>query len=127
MSPREKLVSTRSAMSSPDLVFYHLEGELRDDKNSFGLLESVRRDLRKDSKFIIINLQKISYLSSGGIGILAAVFTSCKKCSAHVVLVEVPELSISLLKLVCLWDVIEHKATEAEAIDYALSIQKQIS
>lgn len=125
MSPREKLVSTRSSMSSPDLVVYHLEGELRDDKDSFGLLESVRKDLRKDTKFIIINLRKISYLSSGGIGILAAVFTSCKKSSAHVVLVEVPEFSISLLKLVCLWDIIEHIDTEKKAIEYALTIQKK--
>ena len=94
---------------------YRLAGAFTDSKESYGLLDKVRADLEAGARRIVINLEKVPRITSGGIGILCACFTSLNNGEGSLALVGVDERNQALLNAVGLWDRLDHFATEAEA------------
>ena len=59
--------------------------------------------------------------NQGGVGILAASYTSARNAKARVCIVSVPERGRILLEIVGLWGVIEHFENEEDALASAES------
>ena len=97
-------------------IVYRLGGDLLDSKEAYALLDKVREELKKGCPLVLVNLQDIRYLSSSGIGILAACYTSAKKTGGRFALAGASEAAERILKLVCLWDAIERFDSEEEGI-----------
>ena len=113
---RGKMEIERSVCEDPRAVVYHLSGVLTDTKECYDFLEDVRKEIREGYLNVVLDLGKIPHVTSAGVGLLAACFTSAKNAGGRFCVVEVPERARVLLELVRLWDAIEHYATEEEAL-----------
>ncbi|MCA9726276.1 MAG: STAS domain-containing protein [Candidatus Eisenbacteria bacterium] len=116
MTAWKKLESQRIDHEQPQAVVYRLSGVLTDTKEAFDLLDDLRKAIRDGSPLIVINLEKIDHLTSAGIGVLAAAYTSAKRDGSRICLTNVADRGRSLLELVGLWALIEHRDTEADAL-----------
>ena len=101
-------------------VVYRLEGRMMDTKEAYAFLEEARGELKKGCRLILVNLSKVDYLSSSGIGILAACYTSARNAGARMGVVGASEPARKVLELVCLWDALERFETEELGLASAL-------
>jgi len=104
----------RVAQPEPEIVIYRLSGKMLGTKECYQFLENVRDDVHAGRARVMINLGKVERLSSAGVGILAACYTSVTNARGRVCLIDVPEAVRTLLKIVLLWDLLPHFATEEE-------------
>jgi anti-anti-sigma regulatory factor len=92
-------------------VIYRLSGKLVGTPEGYEFLENVRDDVRDGVTLIALDLEAVERVTSPGIGILAACFTSLKKANGRFILVATPEPVRALMELVCLWPLVEHVAS----------------
>lgn len=117
MKERPSLVVEREHHESPEVVIYRLAGKLTGTPACYEFLEDVRDDVRAGCRAVVLHLGRIERVSSPGIGILAACYTSIMGAQGRMSLVAVPEQTRMLLQLVCLWNLLPNHATEQEAIE----------
>ncbi|MBD3236257.1 MAG: STAS domain-containing protein [Candidatus Eisenbacteria bacterium] len=113
---RGKLEITRTEHEDPKAVVYALAGPLTDTRECYDLLDDVRGELRDGYLRLVFDLENVVRVTSSGIGLLAACFTSAKNAGGRMSLVAVPEKTRVLLELVHLWDVLDHYPSQAEAL-----------
>ncbi len=113
---RGKLEISRTEHKDPKTVVYALSGPLTDTRECYELLDDVRGELKNGYLTIVLDLGKIARVTSSGIGLLAACFTSAKNAGGRMCLASVPEKTKILLELVQLWDIIGHYASQDEAL-----------
>lgn len=113
---RGRLEIERSEYDIPHAVLYRLNGSLIDTHESYELLDDVRKELRDGFRIIILDLKNVRRVTSAGIGLLAACYTSARNTSGHLVVIHTPEHTRTLLQLVHLWDVISHYESVDEAL-----------
>ncbi len=95
-------------------VVFRLAGKLVGTKECYEFLEMVRDDVHVGNFHIILNLENIGRVSSPGIGIIAATYTSVTNAGGTLSVVSVPKAVRTLLELVCLWGMlVEHESEEA--------------
>ena len=94
---------------------YRLTGPFTDSKESYGLLDKVRADVEAGARRVVLNLTKVPRITSGGIGIMCACFTSLNNAEKAFTLIGIDHRNQAMLKAVGLWDRLEHFETEAEA------------
>ena len=116
MAGWKKLQSERIVHDQPKAVVYRLTGVLTDTKEAFELLDDIRGAIADDYPLIVINLEKIDHLTSAGIGVVAAAYTSAKRDGSRICLAGVADRGRSLLELVGLWSLLDHAQTEMEAL-----------
>jgi len=75
----ERLVlATRAAMSNTAVTIVDVEGVL--DINTVGEFEAVLQDLfRKKQLKIVLNMKKLTYISSAGFGVLMSIIKDVRK------------------------------------------------
>lgn len=112
----KKLKVERVSHDDRKAVVYRLEGRMMDTKEAYALLEEARGELKKGCRLILINLEKIEYLSSSGVGILAACYTSARNAGARMGLAGASEPARKVLELVCLWNALERFETEEDGL-----------
>jgi anti-anti-sigma factor len=95
-------------------VIYRLQGKLIGTRECYELLESVRDDVHDGVTPVAIDLSAVERVTSPGIGILAACYTSLKRANGRLVLLATPPHVRSLLELVRLWPLVEHAETEQD-------------
>ncbi len=73
---------TKPSHSHPEIAIYHLVGLFTGGKDGYDLLEEVRAELTAGAKGVVLNLEGVPRLSSAGVGIIAASFTSARNVGA---------------------------------------------
>ena len=100
-------------------VVYRLSGVLGETQATYAFLEEVRRDIGTLPPKIVLNLQRVERLTSPGVGVIAACFTSAQNAGKRMVLAAVPKPHLRVLEVAGLTAVIPTAATEADALALA--------
>ena len=116
MRQRKSLEVERVEPMDPKTTIFRLAGKLVGTQESYDFLDDLRDDVQKGRSHVVLNLDKVDRVTSPGIGIIAACYTSTKKVDGRLCLVAVPQPVRTLMELVCLWPCLEHYATEEEAL-----------
>ena len=99
-----------------DVVIIDLKGKLT--LGSGDVLRSIIRDLLdRDEKNILLNLHKVSYMDSAGVGELVASYTTSSNREADLKLLNLTSKIRDLLQFTQLISVFEHFSDETEAIE----------
>ncbi len=114
MSVWEKLEWETIVPENPGVILLRLSGALAGSRESYALLDEVRDNLRGDYKKVVFNLEHVERMTSAGVGILCACFTSIANSEGKMYLVGVTERNKTLLDIVGLWDQIMHFPGEAD-------------
>lgn len=117
MRKRPCIEVERVEHQDPKAVVYRLSGRLLGSTECYEFLEDVRDAVRSGCPRVILNLEKVNRAASAGIGILAACYTSVTNADGRMCVVAVPKSLRTLMKLVCLWDLLEKCDTEADAFE----------
>ena len=116
MSAAAKLKVEQARPERSDAVVFRLSGKLTDTKESYAFLEQVRGEIRKGVSLVLLNLEGIEYLSSAGVGILAACYTSAKNAGGRMAIAAASEGARKILEIVCLWEALKRYPSEEEAL-----------
>jgi anti-anti-sigma factor len=104
------------AYESEPVIVWRLSGLLTNSKESYAFLEDLRSQLRPEPRSVILNVEKVDHITSAGVGIIAAAFTSATKAGAKLVLCALPKQVETVLSVVHLLSVVKPFATEEEAL-----------
>jgi len=114
MSVWEKLEWESIVPENPGVILLRLNGALSSSRESYALLDEIRDDLRSNFSKIVINMERVERMTSAGVGILCAAYTSITNSGGKMCLVGVSERNRTLLNLVGLWDQLLHFPGEAD-------------
>jgi anti-anti-sigma factor len=99
------------------VLVWRLSGVLTSSKGSYDFLETLRARLQSEPRSVILDLEKVEHITSAGVGIVAAAYTSATNAGVKLVLTALPAQVETVLNLVNFLAVIEHFGTENEALD----------
>jgi len=99
-----------------DVAILCPEGKITLGDGDQELGESVRTELEEGSRKILIDLSKVSYIDSSGIGELVGCFTSIKKNSGELRICGLNSKIFGLMKMTSLHSVFEVRDTAEEAL-----------
>lgn len=103
-------------VETPPAVVYRLSGMLTDSTDAFQLLEQIRAEMEGSVPRIILDLAGVPHMTSAGVGILAAAYTSAQRTGKRLVLTAPVNRVESLMKVVGFWQLIEHHETLEAAL-----------
>jgi anti-anti-sigma factor len=106
----------RHESRSPEATIYRLTGYLTNSPASYEILEEVRRHVRKHPVPIVLNLEQVDHVTSTGIGILAACYTTVVNAGQRFGLACVPKRVHAILDVVKFLDVVPSYSTEDAAV-----------
>ena len=98
----------RIVPENPNTILLRLSGALTSTPESYAFLEEVREDVSKNFTHVVVNLEKVERITSAGVGVLCAAYSSMKNCDGELILVGLSERNQVLIKAVGLWDQIKH-------------------
>jgi len=81
------------------------------------LLRDVARRLINENKRIVLNLSRVNYIDSGGLGTLVSLFTTAQKAGGSIKLANLTERVGDLLQVTKLLTVFEVYDSEEKALD----------
>jgi anti-anti-sigma factor len=113
---KHELTVERTTDSGADAIVYRLSGVLGETQAVYELLEEVRRDIGKMPGRIIFSLKGVERVTSPGIGVLAACYTTAKNAGRTFVLAAVPKQTKSVLDVTGMSAVLTLFATEKDAL-----------
>ena len=116
MTRKSELEIERNEHDDRHAVVYRLAGRLIGSPRCYEFLEEVREDIRDGRVHVILDVGGLERVTSAGIGIVAAVYTSAKNAEGSLAVASAPGFLTQLLEIVCLRDLIPVFATEAEAL-----------
>jgi len=101
--------------AEPEATVYAISGVFTDAPATFKLLDKVREGLNKGPDLHILDFSDVPHMTSGGVGIVAAAYTTAQREKKRLVLVASSSRVESILAVVGLWSMIEHYETIGEA------------
>ena len=104
-------------VGKPDVTIYRLSGGLTGSAESYQFLEDLRKQTRKHPSSVVINLEQVEHVSSAGVGILAACYTSATNADKRLCLSHVSNRVRMILDVVKISDVLCIFETEKEAVE----------
>ena len=99
-----------------DVLILCPEGKIVLGDGDQDLGEAVRTELEKGVRKILIDLSKVSYLDSSGIGEMVGCYTSIKNKNGELRICGMNAKIFGLMKMTSLHSVFEVRDTEAEAL-----------
>ena len=99
-----------------DTAVIRLEGELLGGPESEEIRQAVRLALTDGRRFVLIDLGKVPWMTSGGIGLLTRLHTTLKRSHGKLTLLHPSERVKRILIVTGLIAVFECYADEAEAL-----------
>ena len=96
-------------------VVYRLRGVLGESTYSFDFLEELRRQVRAGPDRIVLDLSGLEYITSSGVGVVAAAYTSARRAEKRLCLAAVPPKVQRVLDICGVFDAVDHFDTEDEA------------
>ena len=106
----------RHDRSGPDVTTWRLAGTLTNTKESYEFLDALRDAVRDRPCAQLLNLEKVEHVTSAGVGIIAAAYTSATNAKAPFGLACLSPQVRTVLSLVNLLSLLTHEATEDLAI-----------
>ena len=100
-----------------DVVIIDLKGKLTLGSGDVQLRSIIRDLLDRGEKNIVLNLDKVSYMDSAGVGELVASYTTASNREADLKLLNLTSKIRDLLQFTQLISVFEHFSDETEAVD----------
>lgn len=98
------------------VTIYHLSGGLTGTAECYEFLEQVGTHARKGEKLVVLDLTEIEHMTSAGVGILAACYTSLSNAGGRLRLVGIPARARAILNLVKLVDILGDDPTVEDAV-----------
>lgn len=99
-----------------DILYVTFEGDLLGAGDNLDLMDNINDALNQGVKKAIINMSKVKYMNSSGIGVLITIYTKFKNRSGEAVVCNVAETIMKLLVMTKLDAVIKIYPTEKEAL-----------
>ena len=99
-----------------DVTVIDLNGKITIGEGDVILRETVDKVLKEDAKKILLNLAKISYMDSAGIGELVACYKRAREQGGELKLLNPSGKVFDLLQLTKLEEIFETHRDEAEAV-----------
>jgi len=98
-----------------DFTLLKLSGSLLGEKDAAPVLESVNNSLDNNSTNFIVDLIDLNYINSTGLSVLLTLLTKSRKADGDMVLINLPQQLLSLLKITKLSDVLPQAASIEDA------------
>jgi anti-anti-sigma factor len=113
-----KFEATRSPHEGDGIVVYRLHGNLTDSREAYHFYEEFRKAVKEvpGLRYVIFSLEEIDHVTSAGVGILAACFTSVANCGGTLCLSGLSSRARAVLEIVGLLKVIEQRDSEEELL-----------
>jgi anti-sigma B factor antagonist len=99
------------------IVALECSGRIVFGEESSLLRETVKKVLAEGVKRIVLNLSEISYIDSGGLGTLVALYTSAQSSGAMIKLAGLTKRVVDLLQVTKLLTVFDVHNSEYEALE----------
>lgn len=99
-----------------NILYITFEGDLLGAGDNLELMDSINDALNQGVKKAIINMSKVKYMNSSGIGVLITIYTKFKNRSGEAVVCNVAETIMKLLVMTKLDAVIKIYPTDAQAL-----------
>ena len=102
----------------PEVLIYRMSGVLSDSKPAYAFLAEFREEVSDAPHTVVINLKGVPHINSGGVGILAACFTSVTNAGGRMCLVGLQKRGRTVMQVVGLTKVIECHESESEILQH---------
>ena len=79
---------------------YRLSGVLTDSRDAYALIETLRAELRADSRAVLLDLSGVEQLTSAGVGMVATLYSSARNANVEFALSGLTARSRRLLEIV---------------------------
>ena len=99
-----------------DVTILDMDGKITIGEGSVALRTAIRRLLEEGKKKILLNLAKVGYIDSSGIGELVSSYTAINKESGELKLLNLTQKLQDLLTITKLLTVFDVYENEAEAL-----------
>ncbi len=99
------------------IAVIEIKGSLVGDGDTDKFRSSVQDFIEQGNKCLIVDLSKVNYMNSSGIGAMISAYTSYKKNAGEVKLAGISNSVLNLLAVTKLIDIFEVSDTVDEAID----------
>jgi anti-anti-sigma factor len=93
-----------------------LDGRIVFGEETSAVRDQVKTLLAAGKKKLVVNMERVGFVDSTGLGMLVGVRQTCKTAGAQLRLCNVEARYSELLKMTQLWPLFEVSTTEAEAI-----------
>lgn len=81
------------------VLYFELEGDLIGEDSGLDIIEIVNTSIADNVKYCIINIEKVRYINSSGIGVLITILTKFRNKNGEVALVS-PSESVKKLLII---------------------------
>ena len=98
------------------VTVYHLSGTFTSSPEAYAFLDQLQERVRKGHTRVVIHLEGVEAVTSAGVGILAAGYTSVTNAGGKMCLAQVPDRARAILSIVGLLTVIGEGPGEEEAV-----------
>jgi anti-anti-sigma factor len=119
MSKWDKFSVERAEGAGGGVTIFRLAGVLTNTRESYDFLDHVQEETRKKPMRLVLNLSGLEHLTSAGLGIIAACFTSVTRSGGRMCLAGAEGRVRVILNVMRMLDVIDNAPTEEEAVQKA--------
>lgn len=112
----DKLTVELDERTDSGVVIYRLRGLLTNTPESYAFLDEFSQRVRKGARKIILNLEGVEHITSAGVGILAACYTSLTNAGGRMALAHVPPRARVILNVLKMLELLGDHATEEGAL-----------
>ena len=106
-----------SERQSGDVTILDMDGKITIGEGSVALRGAIRRLLEENKKKILLNLAKVGYIDSSGIGELVSSYTAINKDGGQLKLLNLTQKTLELLTITKLLTVFDVYESEPEAMN----------
>jgi anti-anti-sigma factor len=117
-------IKTKTELSGK-IGIIEIKGALVGDEDTDNFRASVNDFLEQGIKSLVINMQKVNYMNSSGIGAIIAAHTSCSKNGGAILLAGISNNVHNLLAVTKLIDVFDVYNDVDEAIDTIVKMKSK--
>ena len=121
MSKWDKLKVERADRADAGVLVFRLSGMLDSGPETYAFLEQVQFESRKGSARVVIDLGGISMITSAGVGIIAACYTSVSNAGGRMCIASVQGRAQTILNVVRILDVVPNAPDEDAAVKIVCS------
>jgi anti-anti-sigma factor len=112
----EKLTVERVERSESGASIYRLRGLLSNTPESYAFLDEFSQRVRKGERKVVLNIEGIEHVTSAGVGILAACYTSLTNAGGKMALALVPSRARVILNVLKMLEFLGDHPTEEAAL-----------
>ena len=121
MSKWDKLNVGRADRPDVGVLVFRLSGVLDSSQESYAFLEQVQFESHKGPPKVVIDLRAVTLITSAGVGIIAACYTSVTNAGGKICVASVPGRAQTVLNVVHILDVIGNAEDEDAAVKLVCS------